>query len=150
MNKFTFIFNDHTRIWFFDRRDEGAQRYGMRVGAKNLEIKSNRYDIAVAGEITSEVRYDAIELHLIEPIVKAPGAYTDLLSFFEIGMDIHITHCEIGRPDAYENNTPILILRNCIFLRSWVEDPVALDHHHVHQVVANLQVESWDYEWSKE
>ena len=127
------IFNDHTKIWFFDRRNEGTHRYGLRVGAVDLDIKR-----------------DSVELHLIEPIVKAPGKYTDLLSFFKTGMDVHITHCEVGRPDNYENNTPILILRNCEFVCSWVEDPVALDFHHVHQIIANLRIESWDYEWSKQ
>ena len=124
------IFNDHTRIWFFDRRGEGTKRYGLRVGAADLDIKRH-----------------SIVLHLIEPIVKAPGKHTDLLSFFEVGMDIHITHCEVGRPDRYENNTPILILKNVSFVNSWVDDPVALDAHHVHQIMANLRVESWDYEW---
>lgn len=126
------LFNDDTRIWFFDRRGEGSRRYGLRVGAVELVVKR-----------------DSVELHLIESIVKAPGKYTDLLSFFEVGMDVHITHCEVGRPDQYENNTPVLILRNCVFLKSWVDDPVATDSHHVHQIFANLKVASWDYEWSK-
>lgn len=126
------IYNDRTRIWFIDRRGEGSKRYGLRVGAENIDIKRH-----------------SIELHLIELVVKAPGKYTDVLSFFEIGMDVHVTYCEVGEPNKYENNTPILILRNCSFVDSWISEPVALDPKNVHQIIANLRVESWDYEWGK-
>ena len=58
------IFNSYTRIWFIDRRGEGSKRYGLRVSAESLDVKRH-----------------SIEIHLVEPVVKAPGKHTDLLSF---------------------------------------------------------------------
>lgn len=125
------VFNSHTRIWFFDR-STGRKRYGTRVGAGEINVKKH-----------------SIELQLNELVTKAPGSESALLQFFEPSMDIHITHCEVGRPDEYKNNTPILTLRNCSFNLSWIDDPVVTQSADVQPWIAFLIVESWDYEWAK-
>lgn len=124
--------NEYTRVWIEDPRINGTKMYGSKVGIPYIEIKEH-----------------SIEVRLEEMLTKTPGNDSALLQSFEIGNHIIITYCEIGRPDVFENNTPILILRNCSFVESYIIDSVILESSQARPVNMILIAESWDYEWSK-
>ncbi|MHA2086185.1 MAG: hypothetical protein ACXABD_20775 [Candidatus Thorarchaeota archaeon] len=131
------VFNDHTRVWIIsyagDPPNAANYRYGTFVTVKDLQIELNQLNI-----------------HLVEQVTQRPGTYSSLISFFREGMTVQITECEVGRPDHYENNDPIVTLNDCIFVNSWIDDLVAPEASRVSPVLCHLILKSYKYEWRKD
>ncbi|MCK4821649.1 hypothetical protein KA005_38140 [bacterium] len=126
--------NSHTRVWL----DEGCytvppvRLYGMRVSVETIIIKSRSAVIV-----------------LRERLTKFPGDESLILGNFETGHTIHVTHCEVGRPDNFLNNEPIFTMNNCEIVTTFVDHPVAMESVEQQVVEAILVAESWDYTWRK-
>jgi hypothetical protein len=126
------LMNSHTRVWL----DEGCytvppvRLYGTRVGVETIIIKPHSAVIV-----------------LRELLTAFPGDESLILGNFKDGHTIHVTHCEVGRPDDFRNNDPILTMNNCEIVTTFVDNPVALEPMQEHTVEAILIAESWDYTW---
>ena len=124
--------NSYTRVWIEKIAGKDVFRlYGARTEVETVIIKPHSAIIV-----------------LREFLTAFPGSES-LVFDFEKEHNIYVTHCEVGRPDNFQNNEPILTMRNCEIRATFVEHPVILEPSDQHPVQAILIAESWDYTWRK-
>lgn len=129
MNITKLLPNDRTKVWIIDPRTD-VHRYGDRMGVSKL-IRTT----------------DSIKIYMKEMLTLYPGTGSVLLNDFEIGNTIYVTYCEAGDPSIFANNEPILALKNCSFVKSWIYNPVVLQPQDVGCTELFLVAESLDFEW---